>query len=375
MKLSLYDAVVFGMGGGNSTTTTVQELSPEQKQLISGVIPIAQQTLANPPKMYPKSGITPFQPLQSQAQQMTINAANSMIPTANQQGSRFNALMGEYGQQMNNTDFLTSGDVLHPGSNPALQAAIEAASRPTIQNFQEQIMPQITQSGVASGGFGGTRQGIAEGIASRGATQTIGDIAATMASQNYQAGLGAMTQGMGIASNNMAGQQNLLGNMSGILGQSLLPAQLLEAVGGQQQAMKQAQLSEAVQRFVNQQMIPFSVAQDVAAMAFGMPGGSTKSTSTGGQSNGAGLQMAMGGMSLLPMLLGKSDRRVKNTIRKVNKLFDGLFVYAFKYIGTVFDVLGLMADEVELLYPKAVLIDNQGYKTVNYSAVPSWKGY
>src|SRR5882672_353142 len=199
------------LGGGTSTTTTTQELSPEQRKLIAPVIPIAQQYLANPPQQYEGSSISPFNPLQQQAQQMTVNAANAMLPVANQVPQQLQQIMGGYGQNINaagqgmqqgqnqlnaflgatganamNTqnqiggmiqqggqqtnpglNFLTSGAVLNPSSNAALQQAIEGATRPIVENFQNTVLPGISQDAVASGGFGGTRQGIAEGLASK----------------------------------------------------------------------------------------------------------------------------------------------------------------------------------------------------------------
>lgn len=360
------------MGGGTSKTTTTQELSPEQRALIAPVIPIAKNYLANPPTQFPGSGIANFNPLQQQAQQMTMNAANSMLPTLNNLPGQVGSMNADYSKLMGQSDFLTSGRVLRPESNPALQGAIDAASRQTIDKFQNEIMPQITAAGIDSGGFGGTRQGIGEGLAARSATQAVSDIAARMGSENYQAGLGAMVQGFGAANNTMAGQQQLAGNTGNILSQTLLPAQLTESVGAQQGAMEQAKLSEQVQKYVNQQMIPFSAAQDVAAMAFGMPGGTTTSTSQQPGNPMMGMQMASGAMSMLPMLAGSSDRRLKENIRAVKRLADGLVVYVYNFIGNTVKTLGLMADEVELVYPSAVSSDGRGYKKVHYLAIPTW---
>lgn len=447
-------------GGGTSQTTTVQELSPEQRALIEPVIPIAKDYLKNPPSMYPGSSIAGFNPMQQMAQQMTMNAAQGMtgvtgkIPqqlqalmggwggtaqTAGQQGQAgqqqmqqiLQAIGGAAGQvkpQINQTlqqgaqqtapglGFLTSGDVLSPGSNPALQGAIEAASRPVVENFQRNVLPSITQEGIASGGYGGTRQGIAEGIAGQALNRQVGDIASTLSNQNYQSGLQAMLGGLNtsvaqtgqqvsgqlgaqgaqnqllgqLISGNLGGQQaaqgwlgqqqaglggaqSLLGQQGDILKQTLMPGQAVEAVGTQQQMMEQAKLSERVQRYINEQMIPFSAAQDVAAMAFGMPGGSTVSRSTGASNPMAGMQMGLGAVAALPALLGKSDRRLKHAIRKVGELLDGLSIYVFRYFGEIEDKIGLMADEVRELYPNAVVrIDN--FDHVNYLAVPTWIG-
>lgn len=376
------------MGGGESHTTTTQELSPEQRALIAPVIPIAQNYLAAPPQPYPGSGIASFNPLQRQAQDMTVSAANSMLPQLNKlpgqvtnMNAAYSGLNPQYNQLIGENNFLTSGAVLRPESNPALQGAIEAASRPTIENFNNSILPGLKSDAISAGGFGGTRQGIGEGLAAQGATQTIGDIAAQMANTNYQAGLGAMTQGFGNAANFMsgkqntlAGQQSLAANTGNILSQTLLPAQLKDAVGAQQGAMQQALLSEQVQKYVNQQMIPFSAAQDVASMAFGMPGGTTNSTSTQPGNSMVGMQMAGGALSMLPMLAGSSDRRLKENVIKVKTLLDGLVVYAFNYIGHVGRTLGLMADEVERVYPDAVFVDSKGYRKVRYLAIPTWVG-
>lgn len=400
------------MGGGTSTTTTTQELSPEQRKLIEPVIPIATDYLKNPPKQYAGTSIAGFDPLQQQAQQMTVNAANQMLPVTSAIPQQLQQIMGGYGSTVGQSamqgqqgqqqlqgmlqgpgmNFMTSGAVLNANSNPALQQAIQGATRPIVENFQNTILPGITQEGIASGGFGGTRQGIAEGLAAKGMQTQIGDVAAQMMNQNYQAGLGAMNTALGtqiqgqlggqqaaqgaIQSQQagLAGAAGTLGNAGNILQQTTLPATTLGAVGGQQQAMAQAQLSEQVQKYINEQLIPFAAAQDVAAMAFGMPGGSTKSVSTAPGNPMAGAQMGMSALSALPALFAKSDRRLKFDIREVGKLIDGLTIYIYKYVGETVNRIGLMADEVERLYPEAINVVF-GYKTINYVTVPSWLAY
>jgi hypothetical protein len=467
-------------GGGTSTQTTTQELSPEQRALIKPVIPVAQGMINQPPVMYPGSGITGFNPLQQAAQGMTVQAAQNMLPFTQALPQQLQGLLGGWGstvnaagqqgqagqQQLGNIlgatagsaaqinplvqqqtggimqavggainqgqramqpglNFLTGGAAMSPDTNPFLKQAIMGAARPAIENFQNVIMPGITQEGVVSGGFGGTRQGIAEGLAAQGLNRTIGDISANMGNQAYGQGLQAMTQGLGIqqqAANatlqgilgagglqqsgtlgaaglqqdalgrliqgNLGGQQaanqflgtqqqgltgaqGVLGQTGNIMQQGLLPAQLTEAVGTQQQAMEQARLTEQVQRFVNQQMMPFAIAQDVAAMAFGMPGGTTKTTATGGGNPMGGLQTGIGAISALAPMLAKSDRKLKENVRKVGKLYDGLCVYVFKLKDECMERVGLMADEVIKKYPLAV-IDNGEYLLVRYDLVPSW---
>jgi hypothetical protein len=66
-----------------------------------------------------------------------------------------------------------------------------------------------------------------------------------------------------------------------------------------------------------------------------------------------------------------SDRRLKESIRAVGKLDNGLTVYAYNYIDGGPTMLGLMADEVEALHPEAVseaqtFFSEGSYKTVDY---------
>lgn len=66
-------------------------------------------------------------------------------------------------------------------------------------------------------------------------------------------------------------------------------------------------------------------------------------------------------------LLAFSDRRVKNDIEPIGKLDNGLTVYNFKYKWDNKTIhTGLMAQEVELVHPEAVVTIN-GVKAVDYS--------
>src|SRR5690349_132962 len=155
-------------GGGSpqptsTTSTTTQNMSPEQRQLYSLVIPKAEDFISKPLQLYPGSTVAGFDPLQLAGQQMTVNAATSLLP---QRVDRANAA----------SDFLM-GPALFPESNPALQAATNAAIRPVVQNFEQSVLPNVRAGAVASGGYGGSRQGIAEGLAGQELVRKSGDIA------------------------------------------------------------------------------------------------------------------------------------------------------------------------------------------------------
>ena len=83
---------------------------------------------------------------------------------------------------------------------------------------------------------------------------------------------------------------------------------------------------------------------------------------SGGNGNDGGGSMTM-----------KSDRQVKRNVVLVSNLPSGLGLYLFDYLpefgspGCNGRQLGVMADEVEQVIPKAVCVHQDGYKIVDYS--------
>jgi len=88
------------------------------------------------------------------------------------------------------------GTTLDPQQNPYLQGAIKSAIRPLTQNYQENVLGGITDEFAAAGQHGGSRQGIAEGIAGREYLQQVGDIGTEMAYGDYTGGQERMLQGL-----------------------------------------------------------------------------------------------------------------------------------------------------------------------------------
>ena len=78
---------------------------------------------------------------------------------------------------------------------------------------------------------------------------------------------------------------------------------------------------------------------------------------------------ASAGASIASILLSAfSDRRLKTDIEKIDKLPSGLNVYRYRYIWEDSSRIGVMADEVETVFPDAVG-ERNGYKTVDYSRI------
>ena len=69
----------------------------------------------------------------------------------------------------------------------------------------------------------------------------------------------------------------------------------------------------------------------------------------------------------------KSDRRTKENVVRIGEHPLGIGLYLFDYrpqyreCGASDRQFGVMADEVEIVLPEAVVIDPDGYKMVNYA--------
>jgi hypothetical protein len=255
------------MGGGsdNQTQTTKVELSPEQRQLFNLALPHLQNFAESPPQAV---GVEPFNQNQLAGQNSALGAIGAQQSLANS---------GAQGGQ-----FLLSGEALRPDSNPALQEWMDAAVRPIYQNLTDKALPAVRGSAITAGGYGGSRQGIAEGIALRGASDAAGATTANIANEGYKSGLDAMTK---------AGA--LLPIYQGAQTQ---PAATYSAVGDQQRAM-----AEAIRGSVNEQaMLDLLVGKELAALTGAIPGGSSTTTASTPQASPLqqGLGLAQLGLSL-----------------------------------------------------------------------------
>ena len=79
----------------------------------------------------------------------------------------------------------------------------------------------------------------------------------------------------------------------------------------------------------------------------------------------------LGSLAMAGATYGASDRRVKENIRKIGQLANGLFVYVFNYIWGGPEQIGVMSDEVRKIMPHAVIVHPNGYDMVNYEEVLS----
>jgi hypothetical protein len=184
-------------------------------------------------------------------------------------------------------------DALYAESNPYLQSAMTAATAPMERQFAESggALQGARQDAIQTGGYGGSRQGIAEGIAARGLQDKVADTRATMAYKGYQDGL--------------AQQQAAIKNQAMLSILSQQPAQQVGQVGAAQDA--QAQQLENYQANADQyaHTAQWEPIQNLANVIYGGSNGSTTSTGQGpgGSSNVAPALIGAAGSGLSAYLM------------------------------------------------------------------------
>jgi len=277
---------------------------------------------------------------------------------------------------------------------------------------RQQALRGIGDQALASRAFGGSRQGVNEGITNTGALTSAGNLASQLAYQNFmqaqQAATGDITRDMSAQQfNEQARQQaaqlqlggaGMLGQLASGSQQSQLQALMAMLQGNSLvQQNNQQQIDAARQYYGEQQQFPVQQLQ-IPLQALGMtpygqtqtqtsptpPSNSTMST-MGGISAGLGILGALmaiptGGTSLLATLPAlasagsavagaASDRRLKTDIEKVghDEVYD-LPLYAYRYKTdpkSYPKTVGPMAQDVQARFPEMVRETSDGIKLID----------
>lgn len=272
-----------GGGGGNTTstgTTTSVNYSPEEAARRAQVMDEAQRVynatsgqVANSP--YPGAKPVGFSPETVVSQQLAVqNAAGAQDQVNNiNQGVNY-GLTG----------------AMDVENNPYLNKAIAAAVRPIQQEYTDAggIMSQIRTGASQAGQYGGSRQGVAEGIAAGRQAQAIGDTSAKIASDAYNKGQETFQKTLTFAPQAMEA--------------GMTPVNWLSSVGAQKENLAQQQADYGANAQMWNMNAPWIPLQNYAGLVYGgsAPSTSAMSTATGagaarnpiGQAAGAGLTAA-----------------------------------------------------------------------------------
>jgi hypothetical protein len=296
-----------GKGGGGTQTTVQQQKIPEWvEEAGKENLRIANQISARPYLNYPGNLTATFTPEQEAAFGLAQRSVGLTAP-----------LYGMAGQAIGGVSQYTPTDVTAPSflqanvsqyMNPYTENVINRASEAAMRQLQLQ-QNQIASQAARAGAFGGSRQGIQEGVAAAETARGIGDLTAQLQAQSYgqaqqaiaadqaraqQAALANQAAGLQAAGIRLQGGQGLA-NLGGLAQQAALTdVATIGAVGQARQELAQRQLDEAYARFQEERNYPVEALNLRLAALGALPYGKETTSTTSGMPTGNTALAALG---------------------------------------------------------------------------------
>jgi len=374
------------MGGGGSKQQQVSQVQlPAWVENASAQnYQFAQQVANQPYQPYGGQTVAGFSPDQLSAMDYARSNVGAYQPVYDA-GISMAGQSGMYQPDQVRAGQFTDADV-GAYMNPYLDQ-VESNALRNIQGATQLAVNKIGDQAATSRAFGGSRQGISEGVTIAEGTKQAGDLSAKLRSDAYNQAMQQINadQNRGMQAsmaNQSAGLQNAgrqlqaAQTMSGIADQGNASmagdVQRMMTLGQMQQQMEQKYLDDAYSRFTEARDYP-KEQLNILLSALGMsPYGKTQTTEQSNPTNWGGVASGVGSAVLgLAMM---SDEDMKTDVQKVGKdKQTGMDVYSYRYKGdpkTYPKVVGLMADDIEEKMPGATQ-EVAGKKAVKFNpAVP-----
>ncbi len=340
-----------GGGGQQAATTSVTRNEPP-----AYIQPHAEQLMTRggelsktPYEGYTGTKIADLTPEHQAALSMTANRAIQGSPDIN--------------AARNNLTQTMSGQFMLPGANPFLDASMMQGAGRMADAYATGTGAQMGAMGRNSGSFGNSGVQEMQSLNNR----AFGDSLAKYLNEGY-------------GGNYQKERQN---QMAGMLFAPQLAqtdyqdANALLGVGDIRRGFEQDKINQNQADWYAQKNDPYAklnVLGSSIGQAMGAGGGTSSMSGTQPnpyRSNNTAnmLGLGMSGLGLAAQLGWISDRRLKENIKPVGKLDNGLTVYSYNYKWDKTPTIGVMADEVEKVNPAAVLEHASGFKMVNYGAL------
>ena len=354
-------------GGGGGTTVSTTEVSPWEAQreyLERGFSDARSLYGRGAPSYYSAPTVASFDPTETAAQRSTIGYVTGPRATA-QQAAAENALIGSLGGQTGfsptQTADLLAGNV-RTGAGTPYTAMEDALTTGVIDNLTGNILPQIREAQVRYQPGGGTRTDLETNRAITNAVQAgLVKPLAEMYGGAYQ-----QAQGMRMPAAQMGVQQRqFVQQMSPtIMSAPINMYDAMGAVGEQRRAMSQRGIDQDMARYQYESNAAQNALRNYMAMVTGDYGSTTTATTPRPRDNTvANLVGTLGSAAIMA-----SDIHIKENIVPEGTKWKGLNVYTYNYIGDDRPRRGVMAQQVEGMYPHAVTTID-GVKHVYYGAI------
>ena len=335
-------------GGGKPIMTETSEESftgpwePQVPYILGGFSAAKDLYNRGAPAYYPKETLAGFDPSQDVAQKATLGYAMGPRTTAQQAAAENRLIQG------------LGGDVDTARFDPVM----DYLGRQMKSNLESDVLPGIRESLVRYQPGGSTRGDQVQAQAIARANQQMLDKASQLT-------YGAYSDAQDRA-------QNYANMYPSIMAAPLGTYQAIGDVGAARRAMTQEAINRDMARYQYEADAPQRALQDYMAMITGQYGSTSVGSGTSSQTGTgpSGLDQLGQGIGIAASLasLAGSDIRIKENIVPEGTKWKGLNVYAYNYIGDSTPRRGVMAQEVEGIYPDAVVTIN-GIKHVHYGAI------
>ena len=210
-------------------------------------------------------------------------------------------------------------------------------------------MPGVRQSMVEYQPGGGSRGDIVQGQIAGAASKNLAQNLAGLYGGAYSAAQERVPQMMSQYGSIMNAPMETYGAVGGI--------------GEQQRAMQQEAMNRQMAKYQYESTAPQAALQNYMSMVSGDYGAATRQTTPG-----PGMLGTLGSIASIVGPFMGSDIRIKENIVSDGTTYNGHNVYHFNYINDDVRRRGVMAQEVELTNPDAV-VEIDGIKHVNYGAL------
>jgi len=302
----------------STITTTSQQALPEwYNQFAQNVLGRAYSTTAEPYQQYQAPRIAPFTGDQQQAFGMARQNVGSFQPFFQQGAQTLNRAAEGSASQMAQP-FFQQGTQTFPQAaqsymNPYTDAVVNNVGTLAARNLRENLLPQVNQTFVGGGTFGGDRNAEFTARALRDTNESAMRQQAELLNQGYNqaANIFQNDASRALSAGQAVGQlgasdlyrQMQVGQMQAGLGRDLQAAQQadvasLSGIGGQQQGMMQRSADLAYQDFQQQRDFPFQQTERLAGIgntlkvpistAQSQPGPNTTASNIGAVAAGIG---------------------------------------------------------------------------------------
>lgn len=254
------------MSGGGGSQTTETEPWVSQQPYLKDIFSEASKLYGDQsswPTYYWGNTVAPFNPMEMTALQQQAQTAFGPMP--------------EQAASMANANQWLLGPALKAESNPYLEGYIESALNPVVRSFNEDVLPNIRSGAIQAGQYGGSRQGIMEGIAADRLQQNMLDTTSRITGDAYNRGLDNMIKAIALQPQ--------------VMQTGLMPGQTLGNVGSGLRTMDQLFIDSYMGRHGYNEQLPLEMLtyyNNLVSGGFGGTGTSSYEQSLGQTLLGAG---------------------------------------------------------------------------------------